>query len=78
MVSTHEETLGGENVDLSATVHRIWIRTAEKGNGLSMGRPTCQAIEMQRIKGLSNDVEYVDERFRAIMDACEQGIQNGR
>ena len=33
---------------------------------------------MQRIKGMSSDVEYVDEWFRANMDACEQGIQNGR
>ena len=32
MVSTHREKLGGENDDLSATVNRIWIRIAEKGN----------------------------------------------
>lgn len=32
-VSTHRETLGGENDDLSATVHINWISMAEKGNG---------------------------------------------
>lgn len=55
---------------------RIWIRITEKGN--SLGRPTCEPIEMQRIKGFTSDVEDIDEGFRAYIDACEQGIQNGR